>query len=147
MNDRRQTALTSLLRARANAVDSARRALAEAIEAEEIATRAAREAAEAILVETAVATRATDDGAVESFGRWLVEAGRPAQIRAEAARLHAEAEATVARAALGVARGDALAVERAVAAHAAERRRDLARRAGHDADDAARAAIGRRPPG
>jgi hypothetical protein len=143
--DRAAAALATLARLRRLEIDVARRDLATRIDAEEAARAVANAASQAILAETEAAIGAADDASVEAFARWLTRVGRPSLAAAEAALAVAEADTTRARAALGVARADGKAIDRAVERRADHAAAGRARAEAHEADDAARnAAAGRR---
>jgi hypothetical protein len=126
-----------LARVRHSVCEDARRGLAACLKAEAAADRALREAEAAIYREQEAASALdASDGAVEAFAAWLPQ-GRAAVARAREAEERAEAATMQARAVLAAARASAEAADRLLAARAAERATEAARRSQLALDEAA----------
>jgi hypothetical protein len=112
MADPGQTAaLTSLLRVRTLALDTARQELAQRMDAEGLAELEAQAADQAIVTEMNLASSVdADDADVEAFARWLPR-GRARLAAAQEAAERARADTVVARAGLAAAHSAARAVE------------------------------------
>ena len=140
-------ALQTVMRIRKLAVDEAKRALAEALSAED-AARTEAEAAEAqIGIEGEIAADLnSDDGAVEAFARWL-PTGRAIAARTRAAHEQTLLEVARARAGLSAARAAAEAAERLKQRREAEAAVEAGRRSQAAMDEIAlqQAARARKP--
>lgn len=128
--------LSTLLRVRRVALDEARRALADCLDAEAAAAEALTRAEAEILRERAAAASLdADDAAVEAFAGWL----RLARGRAEQARLAHErvtAETARARAIVALARGSFEAAQTALDQKADDEREAWQRREQLSLDEA-----------
>jgi flagellar export protein FliJ len=129
--------LHTLLRLRRFEADAARRALAEAIAAQQQA-EARRDQAEAALREEAKSTDADTLLALRNFAAWLPRGAAERQAANHALAVAARASAA-ARTALAERRAALEAVEKRIEAAARAERQDAARREAHALDDAFRA--------
>jgi flagellar export protein FliJ len=130
--------LDTIARLRSQAVDAARRDLAEALHGEAAAAGAAQAAGAAVAREQAAASRIdASDAAAEAFAKWLPR-GRLALQAAQDAWARAEAASARARACLGAARAAAEAVEQMLAQQHAEERRLALHREQAELDEIAR---------
>ena len=130
--------LDIIARLRRQAVDAARRDLAEALRLEEAATQSARAAAGAIMREQEAASHIdASDAAAEAFAKWLPH-GRLALELAREAQSRAQDSAIRARACLGAARAAAEAIEQMLARQQAEQRAQALRHEQAELDEIAR---------
>jgi flagellar export protein FliJ len=129
--------LQSLVRLRRQAVDQARRGLADCLRMEDEAMHAVATIEAAIERETEAATDlAAGDAEVEAFAAWLRRI-RPKQYAARMAEDEAVAATAGARVTLVAARSAAEAAEEMLAKHDAARRAEAERLEQHAIDEAA----------
>ncbi|MBB3174760.1 flagellar export protein FliJ [Endobacter medicaginis] len=133
--------LLSLLRLRKQAMDDARRMVAESLDAHHVAQHRLHLAEENLERETRAASALdAGDGAVEAFARWL-HIGQAEITRCRDTEREAGGAVDRARAALGLARAAVEVVERLIASRAEAEARQAIRREQAQIDELRRRAL------